>query len=464
VPTPTPTPTAAIPIRGVVLRGELRPDVVKELKDMGVNWLELVLWAVVTEEGELIPSLTGFYGPPLTPPYSQKEVAKLRQQIARTEEIMVQRIRQAHQSGFKVFLCTYHERMGAHHDYGIGLRADVDSLLEEARRFALKWASIAEENKVEMFAPRKELQMFIGDRKALEWDDNILPELHKVYHGYLVRGAFQLYHWSKEDKFVFPVEKLPADMSEWDYLGLDLYGNFIDTFEEWASYVERFTLKVRELKAKHGLKGAVFEELGYPHTGKEAFWQDKSMSADEILQRLYQVTFEAGAGEIEGFFAWEWEDTKKELPGGRQEYISPKKVFKHYFTAPVISKSYKRVNPAKGKFKILSGNLVMRFRVSDFKDYEINIQPISRVQFLKRIKEEEALRFGVIMDVNALVEYNRWYVFTLIAKGRVLQFFLDEEKVLDYVDPAPLPKGSIFIAPYDGEILLNDLLVEEITE
>jgi hypothetical protein len=513
----TPTPSPAIPIRGVGnFRYDLSPELAKELKDMGVNWIQLILWVQVTDDGKLIPFWDSLYGPSDVARYSGVEGVIRESQ--RTEEVMVQRIKEAHENGFKVFLCTYHERIGAHHEYGRGLKVDVDSLLRQAKEIALKWARIAEENGVEMFAPRKELQMLVGDRKALEWDDEILPELRKVYHGSLVRGAFSLYNWSK-GKFVIPAEELPADMSGWDYLGVDLYGNRVNTFEEWAAYVKRFALKVQELKEKHGLKGAVFEELGYPHLGEEAFWQDKSLTGDEVLQRLYQIVFEASAGAVEGFFPWVWREGKQDLPAGRREYVSPNEVIKNYYTARIIPES--KVNPAreyvppevtiratkvlleddfegavtrlsgynftvangflrlqrgalsaeglslmdvvfKGRFKILSGTVGIGFRDSDVGRYEVRIHPISLVQLLKPMHGKGAPE--VLRDVHALVEYDRWHTFTILAKGEAIQVFIDGTRILDYVDPIPLPEGSVCIHAEDADIMFDDLVVEKIIE
>jgi hypothetical protein len=250
--------------------------------------------------------------------------------------------------GFKVFLTTYHERLGAHHEYGRGLKIDVDALLDQAAEIALKWGWIAEENYVEMFAPRKELQEFVGDKRALEWDDHVLPELRKIYHGILVRGAFQLCYWNRNSKIVYPAGELPANMSGWDFLGVDLYGNRVDTFDEWSAYVNRFALKAYELKEKYGLKGIVFEEWGFPHTGEEAFWQNKSLTGDEIIQRLYERLFEGCAGIIDGFFPWLWhEGWTEELAAGRREYVSPTKIIRYYYTASAIPRRYEDVSPAK---------------------------------------------------------------------------------------------------------------------
>lgn len=526
-PTPTPLLTPAIPIRGVVnapfYSWALNPKLTEQLKDMGVNWIELVLWVLVTEDGKLIPYWESLPGPPNSPPYSTAEVERVTREAQKTEEVMIRRIRNAHENGFKVFLCTYHERMGAHHYHGKGLKVDVDSVLGQAKEIALNWARICEENHVEMYAPRKELQLLVGDRKALEWDNDILPELRKLYHGDLVRGAFELYDWDRNGKFAMSAEDLPADMSGWDYLGVDLYGNGVDTFEEWAAYVERFASKVRQLKAKHGLKGAVFEELSYPHGGGETFWQDKTMSGQDILEHLYQITFEGCFGAIEGFFLWsEWTEEVKRLPAGRQEHISLTKLLKNYYTAPAIPKSYE-VAPAKemippevtigvtrtllkedfegaaprqlfgrnfsiadgvlrlqqgsldtgdiyltdfvfrGKFQIKSGIATIGLRVSDA-CYAVTIQPISSLNLSKSIKQDDSWHLVAFREANASVAYDKWYTFTIIAKDGVLQVFIDGEKVVDYEDPAPLPKGAIIINTEDGDILLDDLVVEEIIE
>ena len=330
--TPSPTVEAKIPIRGLVVHAHHHLEdqaFIGKIRNMGANWVEIVLWVLVTENGELIPYI---YSVP-EPPFSIDEI---RSQAPMTEQRIASRIKQAHDLGFKVFLCTYHERLGRHHDYGVEMRIDVENFLEEAKKIAVRWAEIAEKNGVEMFAPRKELQMFIGLKKALEWDDEILPALRSVYHGDLVRGAFQIYHWGRGDRCAYQYEELPSNLGEWDYLGVDFYGNYTDTFEDLAAMYARFVSKVEELKTQNNLKGVVFQELGVPHHGTESYWNDKSLSGDEIMNRFYQIFFEGGADVIEGFFPWEWEKADYDLPAGRHEHIAPEDVIKKYYTASTI--------------------------------------------------------------------------------------------------------------------------------
>ena len=518
----------AIPIRGVTIKGihatgELcingevwsRSKFVQKAKGMGVNWVQLVLWVLVTDDGKLIeftrsvPDPSGF-----------SSIEELLEESRKTVELMISLIQYLHQNGFKVFLITYHERLGAHHKYGAGLKIDVDAFLNKCAEIALKWARIAEENGVEMFAPRKELQMFVGNKKALEWDDKILPKLRRVYHGILVRGAFKLYDWDEKRKIVIPAEDLPRNMSGWDYLGLDLYGNRIDTFDEWAAYINRFALKAYELKEKYGLKGIVFEELGYPHSGEEAFWQNESLTGNDVIQRLYQVVFEECAGIIDGFFPWLWVEGTHELVPGRREYISPNKIIKQYYTASAIPRSYEDVLPAreyappeiivnktkiilkedfevntvqgleghnfevvngvlrvkggcvstkdhfqnfvfKFKIKMLSGSLGIGFRDSEVGWYEIRIDPMTHISL---IRHEPPSQGVIVREVNSLVEYDEWYVFTIIAMDNGFQLLVDDEEVLDYIDSTPLPEGGICLHAEHGDIIIDELIIEEILE
>jgi len=519
----------AIPIRGVTVKGihgtgELcidgevwsRSKLVQKAKEMGANWVEIVLWVLVTEDGKLID-----FHRPVPNPNDFSSIEDLLEESKKTEELMISLIQYLHKNGLKVYLMTYHERLGAHHEYSRGLRLDVDAFLNQATQIALKWARIAEENGVEMFAPRKELQMFVGNEKALEWDEEILPKLRRIYHGNLVRGAFQLYIWDEKNKIAIPAEELPKNMSGWDYLGLDLYGNGIDTFEEWATYINRFALKAYELKEKYGLKGIVFEEFGYPHLGEEAFWQNESLTGNDVIQRLYQVVFEECAGIIDGFFPWLWAEGTHELVPGRWEYISPNKIIKQYYTASTIPRSYEDVLPAreytppkiivnktriileedfenntvhglggynfevvngvlrlkegcvstedlfqknlvfKFKIKILNGSLGVGFRDSKVGWYEIRIDPMTHISL---IRHEPPPKGVLVKEVTPLVEYDKWYVFTIIAIDDAFQLFVDDKVVLDYIDPAPLPEGGVCFHAEECEIMIDELIIEEILE
>jgi hypothetical protein len=294
--TPTLEPVSSIPIRGVwVYPGwEENQDYVALLRKMNVNWVEVVLWPQVTQDCRLIEywnSTAGSWESNAGPEYSSQFEEKIITESPKTEEVLVSSIRKWHSLGFKVFLLVYHERLGDHHAYGYGLKGDVDGLLEQAKETAVKWARIAEENKVEMYAPRKELQLFVGPKKALEWDRNIVTEVRQAYSGILVQGVPFLYIWDSVGKAVYEQEQVPVVMTGYDYLGVDFYGSDTDTFDELKAFYARFLLKIEELRKKFGLKGVTFLELGLPHHGTEAYWNDRSLSGDECCQSAKWDTF-----------------------------------------------------------------------------------------------------------------------------------------------------------------------------
>jgi len=317
---------------------ENNAETVARLREMNVNWVQLTLWPQVTQDGKIIEHPYGTGGPD----YSPQSVDRVLEESAITEEVMVSAIKRWHELGFKVYLLVYHERLGDHHAYGHGLTGDIDSMLEQAKEIAVKWARIAEENKVEMYAPRKELQMFVGAEKALEWDKGILPEVRSAYSGILVQGIPFMYLWDRINKEVYLQEQVAAvetaDITGYDYLGIDFYGSDVDTFEELEAIYARFLLKTEELKQKFGVKGVVFEELGFPHHGTEAFWNDSSLTGDEIICRSLDIFYRLGIGRIDGFFPWLFGDEfdgVAGLPAGRQEYIAPTKIISHYYTSVV---------------------------------------------------------------------------------------------------------------------------------
>ncbi len=514
--TPSSTAEPKIPIRGVFANASRfgEEEYVNEIKDIGANWVEIVLWVLVTENGELIPYDESIY----EPPFSMEEI---RSRAPTIEEVMATRIKQAHDLGFNVFLCTYHERLGAHHEYGQGLRIDVENFLEQAEEIAIRWAEIAENNGVEMYAPRKELQKFIGQKKALEWDDEILPALRGAYNGNLVRGALvDFAKWDPLARQVWQGEELPSSFAGWDYLGVDFYGSDTDTFEDLAAMYAWFANKVAELKTQNNLKGVVFEELGEPHHGTENYWNDNSLSGDNILNRMYQIFFEGGADTIEGFFPWIWEEEDRDLPAGRYEHIAPNNIIRQYYTASTIPSysgpiadmytptdiayevtrtllqdnfeddsnwnlfgenvfvnngvlewsGHERVTPNdpssenwqnyifSGKFMVVDDYLDFHVRSTDSGDYPFIVRPIAIVQL---VGPDGRGGFMTTREIHYLIEYNKWYSFTIVAKDNLLQFFVGNDKVLEYLDPNPLLKGTVGLDVH-GRAFVDNVIIQEI--
>ena len=513
-----PTPSVGEPkisIRGVFIDAQRlgEEEYVNKIKDIGANWVEIVLWVLVTENGELISYDESIYGPP----FSMEEI---RSRAPTIEGLMATRIQQAHDLGFKVFLCTYHERLGVHHEYGQGLRIDVENFLEQAKEIAIRWAEIAENNEVEMFAPRKELQKFVGQKKALEWDDEILPALRSVYNGDLVRGALvDFAKWDRLARCVWQGEELPSSFAGWDYLGVDFYGSDTDTFEDLAAMYAWFANKVAELKTQNNLKGVVFEELGEPHHGTENYWNDNSLSGNEILNCMYQIYFEGGANAIEGFFPWIWEEGDRDLPAGRYEHIAPNNIIKQYYTASTIpsysgpiadvytppdvtyevtrtllqdnfendsnwnldspvsiedgvieyigdgkatpkdaSSENWRNYTFSGEFMVVDNYFDFYIRGTDSGNYPFLVRPMALVQL---IGSDGRGGFMVLREIHFLIEYNKWYNFTFVAKDNLLQFFIDNTKVLEYTDPNPLLKGTVGLHSH-GRAFVDNVIIQEI--
>jgi len=524
-PSPIPSPAYSIPIRGIrvdIGRGfENDPAFVATLREMNVNWVELVLWPQVTTDGKIFECWTGSNMP--DPP----SVEELERTCAQTEPIMVDTIYKWHELGFRVFLVVYHERFANHHAYGDGITGSTQEILRQAGEIAARWAEIAERTGVEMYAPRKELQAFVGQKAALRWDDEILPALRSAYHGDLVRGALADFTlWDTEAKCGWQGEELPSSFAGWDYIGVDFYGSQTDTFEDLAAMYALFVEKVRELKIRDNVKGVVFEELGIPHNGTETYWKDPSLSGDEIMNRLYQIYFTGGAGGIEGFFPWVWEERDYDLPGGRYEHITPVNIIGQYYTASTIppytgpvaeecqpsdvgyeigrtilqdnfddSSHWNLSNNASisngflefrgpgsaeikealsenwrdytvsGRFMITEGT-PLTFRVRSTGEwwsgdnYQAIISPISMISLIRPWQDGiVCVRF-----TRFLVEYNEWYTFKIVVKNNSVQLFIHDEKVLEYLDPSPLPEG-VFVISSDGEgskAFVDEVLVQEI--
>jgi hypothetical protein len=335
----------AIQIRGIPIKGvfwyrssqeQIQADLdsYKYIKKLGANWVQIVLWELVTDDGELIDFTTSVFDAHDVNNFGG--IDGIRRYSQDTEKWMSLLVDSLHEMGFKIYFVTYHERMGAHHLYGDMLNIDVDSFLVKAAEKAVNWASFCESHSVEMYAPRKELQEFVGINKALQWDNEILPRIRKVYNGDLVRGAFQLFGWNNYENYAFPRYELSFNLSGWDYLGLDFYGNGVDTLEEMEIFYMRVVSEAKLLKDKWGLKGVVYEELGFPHTGDESFWHS-NRTYNDILCEMYRIFFECGSGKIDGFFPWVWEEGLVDLlEDGNKHYIKPDEVISYYYNSSEI--------------------------------------------------------------------------------------------------------------------------------
>jgi len=283
---------------------------------------------------------------------------------------------------------------------------------------------------------------------------------------------------------------------------------------------------VAELKTQNNLKGVVFEELGEPHHGTENYWNDNSLSGDNILNRMYQIFFEGGADSIVGFFPWIWEEENRDLPAGRHEHIAPNNIIKQYYTASTIPSysgpiadmyvpsditygvtrtllqdnfeddsnwnlgtnasigggvlEFRGHEVAKlkdassenwqnytfsGKFMVVDNYLSFFVRRTDSggyqfpNEYRFAVKPIAMVSL---VGSDGRGGFTTLREIHYLVEYNKWYSFTVVAKGNLLQFFIDNTKVLEYLDFNPLLKGTVELHCF-GRSFVDNVIIQEIS-
>jgi hypothetical protein len=325
-------------------------------------------------------------------------------------------------------------------------------------------------------------------------------------------------------KAVYEQEPALINISGYDYLGLDFYGSDTNTFKELSSFYARFLLGALELKKRYKLKGIVFKELGYPHHGIEAYWNDQSLSADEIMTKIYDIVFKLGAGRMDGFFPWVWYDGVYTLVPSRTEYIAPSRSIGFYYSNAIepyqsLEKIAARVESCppltcraaetlfsdgfgndslwslsdgarvrsgvleikgeghaypkegkaaewknyvlSGKFKPIDGEFGIQIR-------ENNISQTMYCVVLKPIAEFHVLKwkkdkFDFIRGLFPLVEFNKWHTFSFYAIGQALHFFIDGEKVTDYWDKKPFLKGGISLHA-QGHVLFDDISVRELEE
>lgn len=492
------------------------PEITSKLKCLNVNCVQLVLWPQITTDGRMIEywESTNYPNPP-----TADQIAAVSDQ---TESVLVKAVQKWHRKGFRVFLLTYHERLGDHHAYARGFKGDFGDFLNRAKEIAVKWARIAEQNKVELYAPRKELQLWCGPRKSQEWDLDILSEVRKEYKGKLVLGIPFLYIWDRLNSEVYEQEPVLMEIPGYDYLGVDFYGSDVDTFDELRAFYARFLIRIQELRSQLGVLGVVYEELGIPHHGNEAFWNDPMLSADNIMTRIYDIFFGMSAGRIFGFCPWIWDNKIYDLPGNRKESVDPTLILNRYYssiTAPVSSLENIAAPVAKqapldfrtgrilffdefntnaqwnlspeaqiaqgvleivgeghaslldeatvnwrdyvfsGRFKPLDGELGIQIRNDDRAEANYAIM-IKPAAELHLLKSQDQ-QITVLRGVFPLVEFNKWHTFSIYARGGVLVVFIDGDRVADYNDKNPLRWGNISFH-VRGQALFDDIKVEEL--
>jgi PKD repeat protein len=277
------------------MRGLLYLDDPEEMRKIGANYVEIVYWVEVDVNGTILPP---------TPTV-----------INQDQNQTVLLIRRAHDTGLKVYLVLYPEYYDLSHigELEVGGVEDKLGFMEQMEGVALEWASIAEENNVEIFSPTKELNVFVDWESAEKWYQSVLPRLRNVYHGELVRAGEVA--WSKYN--LSPIGDLSFfNFTGWDYVETIIAGikgigfwdsqeTEVKSFEDYRSYVRTVIAYMTELKTKHNAKGVIFGEIQIPE-GEGRLFKGYNLTLEEIKVNVWKILLDESLGKVDGFFFWSW--------------------------------------------------------------------------------------------------------------------------------------------------------------
>jgi hypothetical protein len=454
-----------IPIRGCTV---LHDYDFSEIAGMGCNYVQIVVWPQVQKDGEVIE----FYES-LGRPEDAKPAEELRTLSKNTERIIVERIKKAHELGYKVYLILYPERTGFHEGYGTGLK-NLDRFLNSIENLSLKWAKIAEENEVEMFSPVNELFLWIGEEKANKWHEQILPKLREVYKGNLVPRGLQFYQFDPLSKKPFEMKNLEFNFSGWDYIASDFYCIGVEqsfSMDNLRKCIIATLNKSIELKNKYKVKGIIYGEISHPGgTTPDAF----------------ELFFKENYGKVDGWFLWNLRDYSSSVKDVARNYFTrvhgisntslqmpeildikeiaykvPKRdktIFIESFNGRGFEirgkESYEFDVQGDNytvmiKFKIVDGGLLVFFERNS-QSYEVQIVEASRIFLAKHSPEypEEPLKLA---EPRMEIKPNVTHALEISRTGNSFAIYMDNKLVHAFSDPNP-PKGKFTLSCYIKEM------------
>jgi len=466
-----------IPIRGCTVLHDI--DFYK-IAGFGCNYVQIVVWPLVLADGEVIE----FYESIPRPEYV-KPVDELRRLSKNTEGIIIHRIEKAHELGYKVYLILYPERLGFHEGYGTGLK-NPDKFLDSIETLALKWAKIAEENKVELFSPVNELFLWIGEEKANEWHKQILPELRNVYSGELVPRGLQFYQFDPLSEKPFEMKNTEFNFSGWDYVASDVYCIGIEQvfgMDNLKKCIIATLNKSLELKNKYNTKGIIYGEMSHPG----------GTSAE-----IFDLFFKENYGKVNGWFLWHLSDYSAEVKEVAKRYFTQL----HHITSTslqmpeildikeIASKVPKRnelvfsenfdgkgfeVKDKEGyefnvqgnnytviiKFDIVEGGALI-FLGKNSEEYEIQIVESSRIFLLKKnpLDPEEPFKLA---EPRREIRPDKTHALEISRSGNNFAIYLDGELLHAFSDLNPA-EGRFSLTSYtkEGEVEKSHIIYKEI--
>jgi hypothetical protein len=297
--------TVTLPeIRGVVVHPHDR-EAVKIAKSIGANWVAIMYSIEIDwDTGEILPE------------------EKVEGRGSKLEDVRA-RIREAKAAGLKVLLQIYPEywiegKSPEFNTHGVegehGPFDDQERFLEEATKFVIKTARFAEEEKVDMFSPWCEMNLFVDWNHSEKWAREILPKIREVYHGEVLHPKGEI-AWIKYK--IGPEGDLSFwNFSGYDYVSADIFDNpyffdpehagFSKSYEDYRWFVRNFLSFLEELNQRDKTKGIILgSEVGIP----EQFLAEevkKGRAVEEVIEQAWTILFEETLGKVEGYFFYPW--------------------------------------------------------------------------------------------------------------------------------------------------------------
>ncbi len=176
--------------------------------------------------------------------------------IGDDEACLKEAIATAHSYGISIFLTPFVEsaEFWPERNWELSVEAWTEAVL--------KWASFAEENDVEMFAPGFEMGIIMDMEQSLDWFPAILPQIRQLYSGRVVFAEIPYgEQWEFLDEYnVFSgYDGVGITIFPWkDYDGVhDMRG-----FDDFRSHVEEKAAKLEAIVEKYNADFGFVATLG----------------------------------------------------------------------------------------------------------------------------------------------------------------------------------------------------------
>ena len=269
--------------KGAHVFGRLDPKKFKFLKETNIDWVTIVTWGFQDN-----------YDSPIVSHHRGDPARK-----ARRDSMYLNNIQLLRAEGFKVFVKPH---IWLDSPYEEKWRSDIFPSNEENwklwkesyRDFILRYATIAEQGKAEMFCIGTELTR-LSLEKTEFWKD-LISEIRSVFSGKLTYAA----NWYEEYENIGFWEDL-------DYIGIQTYFPLAEkkypSAEEIAKGWQKYLSGLKSIHKKHNRK-ILFTEMGYKSTANCAMKPWEWIDYDSDNQNEYSLESQANC--YRAFFDVVW--------------------------------------------------------------------------------------------------------------------------------------------------------------